>query len=134
LQIDHGTLAWEQEEARTVLLSIAIVAQSALIFSLRRLNKPIYKSIKEDNNWKIWPLILSVPIFHLMLMYLKPLDNALVAIGIQFELVQLGITDWVIILIMGLAPVGLLELAKLIWRKREKATKRLEATQKAVWT
>ncbi len=124
LQINPGTLAWEQEEARTVLLSIAIVAQSALILSLRRLNKPIYKSIKEDNNWKIWPLVISVPIFHLMLMYLKPLDSALVAIGIQFELVQLGIVDWAMVLIMGLAPVGFLELAKLIWIRKEKAITR----------
>jgi magnesium-transporting ATPase (P-type) len=120
LGIVHESLEWEQEEARTVLLTIAIVAQSALVLSLRRLNKPIHRSLRQDTNWKMWPLIFSIPIFHVLLMYIPPLDQALVAVGIQFELVQLGLMDWVLILIMGLIPIGLLELAKIVWIRKDK--------------
>ncbi len=124
------TWTWEQAEARTALLSIAIVAQSALILSLRRLNKPIYKSLREDKNWKIWPLIISVPIFHLMLMYIPQIDYALSTVGIRFELVQLEPLDWLVVLAMGLFPIALLELTKIIWSRKDKAKMNIAATPK----
>jgi Ca2+-transporting ATPase len=110
----------EQAEARTVLLSVAIIAQSALILSLRRLNKPMYKSLREDKNWKIWPLVIAVPIFHVMLMYIPQLQAALLAIGLRFEIVQLAPMDWLLVFALALTPVALLELTKIIWSRREK--------------
>jgi P-type Ca2+ transporter type 2C len=119
---------WEQAKARTMLLSVAIIAQSALILSLRRLNKPIYKTARQDWNWKIWPFIISVPVFHALLMYVPQIQYALSAIGIRFELIQLAPIDWLIVLVLGLAPVALLELTKIMMEKREhaKAKSRLQ--------
>ena len=104
-----------------MLLSVAIIAQSALILSLRRLNKPIYKSLIEDWNWKIWPLILSIPVFHAVLMYVPQIQYAFSAIGIRFEIIQLAPIDWIIVFALGLAPIALLELAKILMGKREQA-------------
>ncbi len=116
-----STILWEQAKARTMLLSVAIIAQSALILSLRRLNKPIYKSLKEDWNWKIWPLILSIPIFHAVLMYVPHIQYAFSAVGIRFEIIQLAPVDWLMVLALGLAPIALLELTKIFMAKREQA-------------
>jgi magnesium-transporting ATPase (P-type) len=115
-----NSVALEQAEARTVLLSVAIIAQSALILSLRRLNKPMYKSLREDKNWKIWPLVVLIPIFHVMLMYIPQMQYALSQIGIRFELTQLEPLDWLLVLALGLTPIALLELTKIIWNRKDK--------------
>jgi P-type Ca2+ transporter type 2C len=116
-----NAISLEQAEARTVLLSVAIIAQSALILSIRRLNKPIYKSLREDKNWKIWPFVIGVPVFHAMLMYVPQVQYALSVVGIRFELVALEPADWLLVLIMGLLPVALLELTKTVWARKERA-------------
>ena len=115
-----SALIWEQAKARTMLLSVAIIAQSGLILSLRRLNKPIYKSLKQDWNWKIMPLVLSIPVFHAILMYVPQIQYGLAAIGINFEIIQLTAIDWLIVLALGLLPIGLLELTKLVWVRKER--------------
>jgi P-type Ca2+ transporter type 2C len=127
LQTVTSKVLWEQAEARTVLLSIAIIAQSALILSLRRLNKPMYKSLREDRNWKIWPLIIAMPVFHLTLMYLPQLDYGLSLVGLKFELVQLAPVDWLLVVGMALLPIGCLELLKIAWSRKDKANLKLEA-------
>jgi Ca2+-transporting ATPase len=114
-----SALIWEQAKARTMLLSVAIIAQSVLILSLRRLNKPIYKSLKQDWNWKIMPLVLSIPVFHAILMYVPQIQYALAAIGINFEIIPLTFIDWLLVLALGLAPIALLELTKSVMGKRE---------------
>ena len=122
-----SALVWRQAKARTMLLSVAIIAQSALILSLRRLNKPIFKSKRQDWNWKIWPFIISVPVFHALLMYLPQIQYALSAIGVRFEIIQLVPIDWLIVLTLGLAPVALLEVTKIMMGKREHAKAKSES-------
>jgi magnesium-transporting ATPase (P-type) len=119
------SLIWEQAKARTMLLSVAIIAQSVLVLSLRRLNKPLYKSLKQDWNWKIMPLVLSIPVFHAILMYVPQIQYALAAIDIRFEIIPLAALDWLIVLALGLAPIALLELTKLVWVRKEKAIVKL---------
>jgi magnesium-transporting ATPase (P-type) len=113
---------WEQAKARTILLTVAIIAQSVLILSLRRLNKPLHKSLKEDWNWKIIPLVFSIPIFHAILMYIPQIQNGFAAIGVSFEILPLTAIDWLIVLSLGIAPVALLEITKIVWKRKEKPT------------
>jgi magnesium-transporting ATPase (P-type) len=116
-----SALVWEQAKARTMMLSVAIIAQSVLILSLRRLNKPLYKSFRQDWNWRIWPLIIAFPVFHVVLMYVPQIQYAFSAIGLKFQIIPLVPTDWLIVLALGLAPVALLELTKIMMSKREHA-------------
>ncbi len=120
------SILYEQAEARTMLLSVAIIAQSALILSLRRLSKPLNKSIKEDRNWSIWPLIVSVPIFHALLMYVPQIQKTISAIGINLEIIPLSPIDWLVVLALGLTPIALLELTKIAQIKKETKTKKIE--------
>ena len=129
-----SSLVWEQGKARTMLLSVAIIAQSVLILSLRRLSKPIHKSLRQDWNWKIWPLMIAVPLFHAVLMYVPQTQYALSAIGIRFEIIQLASIDWLIVLALGLAPVALLELTEIMMDKRKQAEVKsdLQTTNKSL--
>jgi Ca2+-transporting ATPase len=79
---------WEQAKARTMLLSVAVISQSLLVLSLRRLNKPVYKSLKQDWNKKIIPLIVAVPVFHAVLMYVPQIQYGLATLGINFEIIR----------------------------------------------
>jgi Ca2+-transporting ATPase len=114
--------SWEQAKARTMFLSVAIIAESSLILSLRRLSKPIYKSLKEDSNWKIWPFVLAIPIVQLVLMYVPAIQYLFLKIGINLEIIQLLPIDWLIVLALGLTPITLLEVVKITYIKRTTKT------------
>jgi P-type Ca2+ transporter type 2C len=120
--LSHGnpinTESWEQAKARTMFLSVAIIAESSLILSLRRLSKPIYKSLKEDANWKIWPFVLSIPIVQVVLMYVPGLQYLLLKIGIDLGIIQLLPVDWIIVLALGFIPIIILESVKIAYEKR----------------
>jgi Ca2+-transporting ATPase len=124
--LSHGnpvtSESWEQAKARTMFLTIAIIAESSLILSLRRLSKPIYKSLKEDHNWKIWPFVLSIPIVQVVLMYVPAIQYFFLKIGINLEIIQLLPTDWLIVLVLGLTPIILLESVKIAYYKRSGQT------------
>jgi len=112
---------WAQAKARTMLHSVAFVAECTLIISLRRLNKPIHKILKEDNYWVTWPFILLVPLAHLILMYVPVTQLVLIqAMGINLEVIRLTWIDWIIVLALGWFPILLLESYKIWLKKHER--------------
>jgi Ca2+-transporting ATPase len=113
------SVSWAHAKARTMLQSVALVAECTLILSLRRIKKPIHKSLREEANWVIWPLILAIPILHALLMYLPATQLFLMSFGVNFEIIQLTAIDWIIVLALGLTPIALLELSK-VWSLKKK--------------
>ncbi len=110
---------WSQAKARTMLLTVIFVAECALVISLRRMNKSFSKILKEDNYWIIWPLILFVPLAHVLLMYVPAIQLFLaVRLGIDLELITLTWIDWIIAFAVGLTPIALLEACKYWVRKK----------------
>lgn len=105
-------VSWAQAKARTMLHSVAFVAECTLVVSLLRLDKPIYRTVREERNWAVWLLILLVPIAHLVLMYIPGTQLLLMRVGINLEIVQLSWADWIIVIVLGLIPTVLLELQK----------------------
>ncbi len=104
---------WSQAKARTILHTVVFVAECTLVISLRRSNKPIHKILREDNYWAIWVLILLVPLAHLILMYVPETQVILSSFyGMNLEVIRLTWFDWVIAIILGLAPILVLELYK----------------------
>jgi hypothetical protein len=55
-------------------------------------------------------------------MYVPQIQYAFSVIGIRLAIIQLAPIDWLIVLALGLVPVALLELTKLMIGKREQAT------------
>ena len=110
---------WPLVKARTMLHTIAIVAECTLVISLRQLNKSIFKILKEDNYPIAWMFILIVPLAHGILMYVPEVQSLLVLLaGINLEVIRLAPLDWIIALALGLFPIALFELYKVSMRKR----------------
>ncbi|MGD0330074.1 MAG: cation-transporting P-type ATPase [Nitrososphaeria archaeon] len=105
---------WAQAKARTMLLTVVLIAECTLVISLRRINKSIFEILRENNFWVIWLLILSVPIAHLTLMYIPSIQSILFNyFGINLEIIRLSFIDWIIAIVLGLMPVTLLEIYKM---------------------
>ncbi len=110
---------WAQAKARTMLHTVAFIAECASIMSLRRINKPIHRILKEDNYWIVWVLILLVPLAHLILMYIPQIQSMLVLIlNINLDIIHLTWIDWTIAIILGLIPILSLESYKIRMQER----------------
>jgi len=110
---------WPQAKARTMLHTVAFVAECTLILSIRRMRKPLLKTLSDENNWLIWPLILLVPLAHLLLMYVPALQVLLAGFGIFLDVISLTWADWLVAIILGLTPILLLESHKARLAKNE---------------
>jgi Ca2+-transporting ATPase len=120
----YNPIDWAQAKARTMLFTVLIVAECPLILSLSRMYKPKEK-IPEDksNRWILWPFVLLIPIFHVVLMYIPALQSFLYGsfLRANFEIIPLTIVDWIIAISIGLVPILLLELYIAFVRRREQS-------------
>jgi Ca2+-transporting ATPase len=110
----------EHAKARTMFVTVLVITESLVVLSLRRLNKSIFRSFKEDRKWIVYILVFSVPILHILLMYIKPLQ-ILAAKIFPFppEFLPLGILDWLVILVAVIIPLATLEMYKYFIRRRK---------------
>ncbi len=110
-----------QAAARTMLLSIIVISESLVVLMLRRLNKPVHKSIKEDWRWVVMLLVIVVPILHVILMYSSCLqDIILIFFDDPYVFMPLGIIDWLIVLGAIAIPLTAVEIYKWSIRKKNK--------------
>lgn len=115
-----GVSSWSEAKARTLLLTVGVIGEILLIISLRRLNKSVFRTLREGNHWTLWPLLLIVPLVYLGLMYLPQTQLFLAhSLGINFEIIRLTGIDWIAALTLGVVPVTLLEAYKMWVRKKE---------------
>ncbi|MFX0094451.1 MAG: cation-translocating P-type ATPase [Candidatus Hodarchaeota archaeon] len=116
-------LDWSHAKARTMLHTIFIISESLLILSIRRMDKSIFKSIKEDSFWFVYLMVASVLLIHLGFMYvgtLAPHSPRILAVLeiISFDVIQLAPIDWVICIIAALVPILVCELYKFYIRSK----------------
>jgi len=115
----YNPVDWAQAKARTMLIAVMIIAESTLVLSLRRANKPLYKVLLEDNYWTVWFFILIVPIVNIALMYIPSIQLFLSqAVGLNFDLIPLTWIDWTIAITLGLLPIVLFEFTKARLRRQ----------------
>ncbi|MHA2249552.1 MAG: cation-translocating P-type ATPase [Candidatus Kariarchaeaceae archaeon] len=106
-----------QAKARTMLLSVIYLCESFVILSIRRINKDIISSIREDTNRFVWFMVLFAPVLHFLIMYITPLQEALFNAGIEIELIRLHIADLLVVFILASLPIVMLEMFKWFNRK-----------------
>jgi len=110
---------WAQAKARTMLHTVAFIAECTSIMSLRRMNKPIHRILKEDHYWIVWVLILLVPLAHLILMYIPEIQSIFVlTLSISLDIIHLTWIDWTIAILLGLVPILSLESCKMWTQER----------------
>ena len=109
-----------QMKARTMMVTVIYIAEPLFVLSIRRIDKNIIKSIKEDGHWFVYLMVFSMPVFHLIMMYIPSIQNALTGLaGIRFDVMPLSLTDWLIAIVAGLLPIISLEVAKAYARSKK---------------
>jgi Ca2+-transporting ATPase len=110
----------EHAKARTMFVTVLVIAESFVVLSLRRLNKSVFRTFKEDRKLIVFVLVFIVPLLHILLMYIEPLQ---VLAGKIFpflpEFLPLGIVDWLVVLVAVFIPLATLETYKYIIRRRK---------------
>jgi Ca2+-transporting ATPase len=116
-----GVSSWEQAKARTLLIAVALISESLLVISLRRINKTIPQMLREEPWWPAFPLVTLPPLALLALVYFPSIQTFLLnSLGMNFELIRLSFGDWGLILLLSIIPVLFVELYKLYLRERGK--------------
>jgi P-type Ca2+ transporter type 2C len=105
---------WSQAKARTMMITVIIIVECFIIFSIHRVNGSIFYGIKEANLF-IWTVILLPIIIHLALMYypIYPLTQ------IPLDLIKLTMNDWLIAIGISLIPIIITELIKFIVHRKD---------------
>jgi Ca2+-transporting ATPase len=110
---------WEQAKARTMLIAIALISESLLVLSLRRINRTIPQMLKEDRSWRAWPLIALPVLIFLAMVYYPPIQTWLFnTFRTDFELIRLSLSDWGLAVLLAMIPVALVELYKVHLQRR----------------
>ncbi|MCY3411895.1 MAG: cation-transporting P-type ATPase [Candidatus Heimdallarchaeota archaeon] len=112
LPVDIG-----QAKARTMLLAILYIAESAIVLSIRRMNEPVWKSYK-DLNKLVLASIVAAPILFFLMVYIYPIQIGLAVLGINFELILLNFLDLLLVIVAGLLPIAVIEGIKYVYRRK----------------
>ncbi|MHA1224158.1 MAG: cation-translocating P-type ATPase, partial [Candidatus Heimdallarchaeaceae archaeon] len=109
----------QQAKARTMFVTVLVITESLVVLSLRRLNKSVVSSLREDWKWIVMLLVAFVPIFHVLLIYIPQLQNLATNIfSFNVEFLPLGFLDWLVVIVAVSLPLLSIELYKYLVRKK----------------
>lgn len=112
-------LSWSHAKARTYMHTILYIAIPLIILSIRRIDKSLISSIKEDSYWYTYVLAFSILPIHLFLMYFPDISQNLIKdFGLYVDVVALDIGDWFLCVIAAIIPLLVLETSKWLNRVR----------------
>ena len=106
-------------KATVMLLSVILLVESTIVLSIRRINMPIQKSIREPGTWIFVFLLGLIYLAHYLLMYVPLAQEILAPYGLHFYFAPLTGYDWLIVLLGALPSIVGVELYKWHFRKRD---------------
>ncbi len=109
---------WNHAKARTYMHTILYLAIPLIILSIRRIDKSLFRSIKEDSYWYTYVLAFSILPIHLILMYIPIFQEIVAGLGVYVDIIALDPSDWLLCIIAALIPLFVLEITKWINRVR----------------
>ncbi|MHA1104522.1 MAG: cation-translocating P-type ATPase [Promethearchaeota archaeon] len=101
----------------TMLMTTIFFCESFLIYQIRRPNKSLIKSIKEDSTKTMYLLIGLLFGLFLLLMYLPGVQVTLAEWGINFFFMSLTPLDWLICFLVSLICIISFEVVKFFARR-----------------
>ncbi len=102
----------------TMLMVTIFFCESFLVFQIRRPNKSLIKSIKEDSTKFMYILIGLLFCLFLVLMYVPGVQIALASVGLNFMFMYLTWLDWLVCFSISLICIVSFELVKYFARKK----------------
>ncbi|TFG03214.1 MAG: cation-transporting P-type ATPase [Promethearchaeota archaeon] len=103
----------------TMLMVTLFFCESFLVFQIRRPNKSLIKSIKEDSTRFMYLLIGLLFGVFIALIYIPGFQTALASVGINFMFMFLTAFDWLICFLISLICIVSFEIVKYLARSRE---------------
>ncbi|MGB5909955.1 MAG: cation-transporting P-type ATPase [Promethearchaeia archaeon] len=107
-----------QAKTLTMLMVTLFFCESFLVLQIRRPNKSLIKSIKEDSTKFMYLLIGLLFGVFLALMYIPGAQITLASWGINFMFMYLTGFDWLVCFLISLICIGGFELVKYFSRKK----------------
>ncbi|MFX1316139.1 MAG: cation-translocating P-type ATPase [Promethearchaeota archaeon] len=101
----------------TMLMVTLFFCESILVFQIRRPNKSLLKSFKEDSNKRMYLIIGLLFAVFLALMYIPNVQVSLARAGINFMFMYLTGLDWLICFLVSLICIVAFEFVKYIARR-----------------
>ncbi len=106
-------------KANVMLLSVILLVESTIVLSIRRINMPLHKSIREPGTWIFVILLGLIYIAHFLLMYVPLTQEILSVYSLNFYFAPLTSYDWLIVILGALPAIIGVELYKWRFRKRD---------------
>ncbi|MFW9975065.1 MAG: cation-translocating P-type ATPase [Candidatus Thorarchaeota archaeon] len=106
-------------KANVMLLSVILLVESTIVLSIRRINMPLHKSIREPGTWIFVVLLSLIYIAHFLLMYVPLTQEILSVYSLHFYFAPLTSYDWLIVILGALPAIIGVELYKWRFRNRD---------------
>ncbi|TFG00586.1 MAG: cation-transporting P-type ATPase [Promethearchaeota archaeon] len=101
----------------TMLMVVLFFCESFLVFQIRRPNKSLFKSIKEDSTKLMYLITFFLFNILLLLMYVPNVQIVLNLIGVEFNFMFLTAMDWLVCFLISLICIVGFEIVKYIARR-----------------
>ncbi|MHA1819422.1 MAG: cation-translocating P-type ATPase [Promethearchaeota archaeon] len=102
----------------TMLMTTLYFCESIFVYQIRRPNKSLWRSIKEDSNWFMYFLIGFLFFLYLSLLYIPGVQIKLASWHLNFKFMYLVPQDWLVAFLVSLITIGGFELYKYKMRKK----------------
>jgi Ca2+-transporting ATPase len=106
-------------KSATMLLTVILLFESLLVLSIRRINMPLSKGLREPGIWIYAILLGLIYLAHLLLMYVPLVQEILSSVGLDFFFVPLSLEDWIVCIIAALPAIVGMELYKRHLRNKD---------------
>jgi hypothetical protein len=115
----YGAIVDAPYKATVMLLSVILLVESTIVLSIRRINMPIQRSIRESGTIIYVFMLGLIYLAHFLLMYVPLAQEILSPYGLDFFFAPLTSYDWLIVILGSLPSIVGVELYKWRFRKRD---------------
>ncbi|MFX0180078.1 MAG: cation-translocating P-type ATPase [Candidatus Hodarchaeota archaeon] len=109
------------QKARTMFITTIYIVETTFIWSIRRPNKSLFKSIKEEFSWKLFIINAFTLLVHILhICFSLPINSFIASSGLNFQInfMFLSGTDWLICILLSLLGIFGIEIFKYIARRK----------------
>ena len=111
------------QKARTMFITTLYILETNFIWTFRRPNKSLFKSIKEEFNYALlficW-LTLGIHVMHIFFSYpVNNFINDVSGLNLNINFMYLSWSDWLLCILFALPGILGIEIVKFIARKRK---------------
>lgn len=102
----------------TMLMVTLFFCESFLVFQIRRPNKSLIRSMREDRNKLMFYIIGFLYALFLLLIYFPGVQVTLASVGVNFMFMYLTVLDWIVCFLVSLICIVSFELVKFYAHKK----------------